>query len=144
MKQQQLMIPVITAAVVVGAAAFFAGTKYQQTKQQSFFRQGGRMMQGTGAPGVGRNGTGNFRPVAGEISSVSGSTMTVKLQNGESRIVVFSDKTDISKSAAATSGDLASGEKVAVFGTTNADGSVTAQSIQLNPQMRAFTGPSGK
>lgn len=137
------MIPVLVAAVVVGGIAFFAGMKFQQSKQPGFFRQGGmRGGNASGAQGAGiRNG---FRPVNGEISSVSGTTMTVKMPNGESRIVVLSESTEISKADAATKNDLTTGAKVAVFGTQNADGSVTAQNIQLNPLMRAFTGPSGK
>jgi len=33
-------------------------------------------------------------------------------------------------------GEIISSEQVAVFGTENSDGSVTAQNIQLNPQFR--------
>ena len=49
----------------------------------------------------------------------------------------------INKAAAATKADLTVGQRVAVFGTTNTDGSVTAANVQLNPMMRGPGGPSG-
>ena len=60
------------------------------------------------------------------------------MQDGSSRIVILSASTDINKATKATKEDLKTGERVAVFGTQNADGSVTAQSVQLNPQLRGF------
>lgn len=64
------------------------------------------------------------------------------MQDGSSKIVLFSDKTEINKAAEATKEDLKVGEKVAVFGTENSDGSVTAQNIQLNPQLRGLGQPA--
>lgn len=58
------------------------------------------------------------------------------LKRGSSKIVVLSDKTLINKAEQATKSDLKTGEKVAVFGSSNSNGSVTAQSIQLNPMFR--------
>ncbi|MBI3342938.1 hypothetical protein HY032_02180, partial [Candidatus Gottesmanbacteria bacterium] len=40
------------------------------------------------------------------------------------------------KAQSATKSDIQTGQTVAVFGSENADGTVTAQSIQLNPQFR--------
>lgn len=53
------------------------------------------------------------------------------------------DTLTINKATTATKSDLKTGEKVAVFGTPNSDGSVTAQSIQLNPMFRG-PNPSNK
>ena len=80
----------------------------------------------------GRNGNA----VVGEILSKDDTSITVKLTDGSSKIVVLSSNTVINKAAIATKNDLTTGERVAVFGTVNSDGSVTAQDIQLNPQMR--------
>ena len=65
--------------------------KYQESQPSTFSRQGG-----TGA----RQGQGSrmgFRPVNGEIISADEKTVTVKLQDGSSKIVLFSDKTTINK-----------------------------------------------
>ena len=72
----------------------------------------------------------------GEISAQDEKTITVKLQDGSSKIILLSDKTSINKASVGLISDLTVGEKVAVFGTSNADGSVTAQNIQLNPVAR--------
>jgi len=128
------IIIAILVAIIVGGGAFFGGMKYQQSKQRSFFRQGN-------APGL-RAGVGNrlgFRPVNGEIISLDDKSITVKLQDGSSKIVLISDKTEINKAAEATKSDLKVGDKVAVFGQENSDGSVTAQNVQINPILRGFS-----
>lgn len=132
MKSLYLVIAILV--VIVGGGAFFAGMKYQQSKQPTFPRQfdGGVQGQRTGAGG---NRMG-FRPVNGEIISSDDKSITVKLQDGSSKIVLLSDTTQINKAAEATKEDLKTGEKVAVFGTENSDGTVTAQNIQLNPEFR--------
>jgi plastocyanin len=135
--KQNTMITIIAVAVAVGAGGFFAGMKYQQTR--------GMRMMGNGGPGganvrqfgAGGNGSargGAFRPTSGTVVSVDSTSMTVKLQDGSTKIVLLTDKTQINKAAAGTTADLTADTRVAVFGTDNADGSVTAQSVQINPQ----------
>jgi hypothetical protein len=136
---------VISAVLVViaGILGFFGGMKYQQSQRATFT---GRFGQGIGTQGAQgeRNRTG-FRPVNGEILSTDDKSMTVKLQDGSSRIVLFSDKTTISKAADATHADLTVNTRVAAFGIDNPDGSLTAQNIQINPIMRlGGNGPQGQ
>ena len=133
-------IVVFLLLVVVGAGAFFAGMKYQQSKQQTFTRQFNGQQGGRTGQGQFSGNRQGFRPVNGEIIGTDDKSITVKLQDGSSKIVLVSDKTTINKASQGTKADLKSGEKVAVFGQENSDGSVTAQSIQLNPVLRGPTG----
>jgi len=127
---------VVIITIGVGVLAFFGGMKYQEniatTTRSSSFANGARM--GVGRMGV--TGAGNrtgFRPVNGEVLNTDDASLTVKLTDGSSKIVLFTTKTIINKATTAQKVDIKAGEKVAVFGTENADGSVTAQTVQLNP-----------
>ncbi len=121
--------------IIVALASFYAGTKYQQSKILSRFgnQRGGSQFAQRG--GLNQN-RANFQPVNGEIISKDEKSITVKLQDGSSKIVLFSDSTLISKSESASKEDLKEGEKVFVVGTANSDGSINAQDIQLNPPNR--------
>lgn len=121
------LIVTIVVAVIIGALAFYGGTRYQLGKLRSGFPQGRNNQFGQRS-----NNTG-IRPINGEILKADDKSITVKLQDGSSKIVILSDSTSINKAAEGTKSDLKTGEKVMVIGTTNSDGSVTAQNIQLNP-----------
>ncbi|MFZ2206511.1 MAG: DUF5666 domain-containing protein [Microgenomates group bacterium] len=129
-------IVVFFITVGVGALAFYSGMQYQQNTQQP----PGRNF--TGQQGVGRTGMmsnrriGNGQPVSGEIISMDTDSLTVKMIDGSSRIVLLNDKTIYNKTASVEKNELKVGEKVGVFGTMNPDGSVSAQNVQLNPQFR--------
>lgn len=71
--------------------------------------------------------------IAGEIISRDDKSVTVKLNDGGSRIVFLSESTKVIKSADAALVDLESGSKIFANGMPNQDGSITAQSIQLSP-----------
>lgn len=137
----KLLYPVIITALVVGGGAFFTGMKYQESKAPALGNnmrgqfQGGRqgMMGGQNGNRQGRFGGG---AVMGEIISSDDKSITVKLSDGSSKIVLLSESTTVSKSETGVKGDLKVGEKVGVFGMDNSDGSVTAQNVQLNPQFR--------
>ncbi len=136
-KMKNSLIITIIVAVIVGAGAFYAGMQYQKSQRPTFGNgQFSRQFQnGQAGQSGARQGFG-ARPVTGEIISSDDKTVTVKMQDGSSKIVILSDKTSINKAAEATVADLKSGERISAFGTENPDGSITAQNIQLNPVFR--------
>jgi plastocyanin len=121
-------------AVVVGGLAFFGGMKYQESKAVNLTATIGRngSLRAGGQLGRGGAGAGGGR-VVGEVISNDGKTMTVKLVDGGSKIVILSEKSTVNKESAGTKEELTAGTKVGVFGTENADGSVTALAVQINP-----------
>jgi len=127
------MKPAIVIAVVVGVGivSFYGGVQYQKSKAPS-----GRnfMMGQQGNSTIRRAGGG--QPVTGEILSLDEASFTVKIVDGSSRIVLLTDKTLFNKTASVQKTEIKVGEKVGVFGVTNSDGSISAQSVQLNPQFR--------
>jgi len=139
------MKPVIVfgIALVVGGVAFYGGIQYQKSQSFATGRNFMSGQQGTGRSGVGNRKVGNGQPVSGEIIAIDETTLTVKLPDGSSRIVLFTDKTIFNKTANVQKSELQVGEKIGVFGTNNTDGSVSAQNIQLNPQFRMNGNASG-
>jgi hypothetical protein len=134
-------ILILVVGIVALGGGFFGGMKYQESKTPIFTRQFGNIPGGVGrGTGQGQAGgnrfQGGFRPINGEILSQDDKSITVKLSDGSSKIVLFSDTTTLNKAEQAKKEELKNGETVAVFGSENSDGTITAQSIQLNPVMR--------
>lgn len=145
MKNTYLISAVV--AVIVGAMAFYGGMKYQQSQRIQFQGMAGERNgfggQKQGVDQGGGNRMQGFRPVNGEIINADETSITVKLEDGSSKIILLSETTKVNKAEAAEKSDLKTGEKVAVFGTENSDGSVTAQRVQLNPELRVMMGRPG-
>jgi hypothetical protein len=133
-KNQNLLI-VIVALIVFAGVSFFAGTKYQQSKTPTFgnFNRGGAQQAGAGNRQAGMRGG----QILGDIISADANSVTVKLADGSSKIIFVSGTTNINQATTASLADLKVGTKVAAFGQTNTDGSVSAQNIQINPVSRA-------
>ncbi|OGZ33471.1 MAG: hypothetical protein A2Y98_03020 [Candidatus Portnoybacteria bacterium RBG_19FT_COMBO_36_7] len=134
-------IPIFIAIVIlVGAGAFYGGMKYGQNKsstpqnfqnmteeeRQQLFASGQRAVRM-----VNRDGQASDRFSNGEIIAKDGQTITVKSQDNSSKIVFYSESTNIQKSTNGTTEDLQIGQQITVSGTDNSDGSIAAQNIQL-------------
>ena len=130
-------LPVIITgivALVVGLTGGYYFRNYQIAKLRNNFQrfngqngQGNRIMFN----GNGNGGSMMNRPVQGEILSIDEKGITVKLLDGSSKIVLFSDSTTIGKSTVGSKSDLKANSKVMVTGTQNTDGSFTASSVIL-------------
>ena len=86
--------------------------------------QGGQ----TGTAGRMRGGLIN-----GEVLAKDDNSVTVKLNDGGSKIVYFASSTAISKMTDGSQVDIVVGKNVMISGTTNSDNSVTAQTISIRP-----------
>ncbi len=123
-------------ALIVGTGGgFYSGMKFQQSKTPTFARRGNF----TGRQGGSRNG---FIPINGQIISADSNSITVSMQDGSQKNVFVTSTTQINKASAGTMADLTTGQRVAVFGITNPDGSITAQNIQIRPVQRPFGTPN--
>lgn len=141
------MIMTIIVALVVGGVGFFGGMQYQKTQASGPIQGQFRGPNGSGTPGgfQGRGGNGQgMTPVSGEIISQDDTSITVKMQDGSSKIVILSDDTNINKSSEGSKSDLKTGETVTAFGSTNSDGSITAQNISIGGNMMFRGGLPGQ
>lgn len=139
-------------AIVVGV---YGGMKYGQSQslrsrlaRENFSASGGSAFGGQNLQnlspeqqqqmaqrfGNGFGGRNTNNAINGEIISKDNQSITIKLRDGGSKIIFFSESTKISKSADGTIDDLAVGKNVMVDGTANQDGSITAQNVRINNQ----------
>lgn len=130
MKNKNLLIVIIgvISLLVGGAAGFFGGMKYQQGKTPTRGQFANMMFQ--------RNGMGNrlgatAMAVRGAVISADNNSITVKMQDGSTKIVILSSTTMIGKTTSGTASDLINGSNVTIFGNTNSDGTITAQNVQI-------------
>jgi hypothetical protein len=127
---------VIIVAIIVGLVGFYGGVKYQESKTPEFARnipENFEQMRGQMEHSL--NNSSELATVRGEIISKDDSSITVKLSDDSSKIVIFSDSTVINKSEEGLIEDLSEGVHVMVMGQTNSDGSVTARNIQIGTGM---------
>jgi len=139
MKKNQYIL--ILAALLIGGVSFFAGTRYQSSKGGSNLAESAiekSTTQGQRGQQVGQtnNKMGQTNPqgggvINGEITSKDGQSLTVKMSDGSTKIVIVAESTSYKKSTDAVATDLTVGENVTVIGTTNTDGSVTAKTVTI-------------
>jgi hypothetical protein len=82
------------------------------------------------------------KPFFGTIASVSGSEFTIsgRTRNSSSTISTVIEVSGSTQFQGGTQSSLAAGTRVVGYGTTNSDGSINAQSIQINPSFQGRPG----
>ena len=128
---------ILVGIILAGACGFYGGTLY--AKSRSGTGQGQQVQAGAGArtfrggQAGGQMGRGQQGIASGEVLSKDGQSLSLKLRDGGSKLVFLSASTTVSKLADAKLDDVAAGAEVTVNGAPNADGSITAQFIQIRP-----------
>ncbi len=144
---------IVILVLAVGVLGFFGGMKFSEFQRiQKRSGGNGQFQMGPNGQSMGQtNGksqtqTGSVgRPITGEIIQIDETSVTVKTQDGGSKIIILSGSTTYSKTTEGSKSDLSVGTTIGVFGTENTDKSVTAQTIQLNPQFgKTNASPSAK
>jgi len=131
MKKNILIIIAVIAILIVGGGAFYGGMIYGKSQSAT----ASTALRTAFASRTGRDGGGGGF-ISGSIIAEDNSSITIKLpNNGGSKIIFYSPTTQIGKMTSRTSSDLTNGTNISVTGTTNSDGTVTAQSIQIRPAM---------
>ena len=149
---------IVVLALIAGA--FYGGTLYGKGQAEAAQAQArerifsgsdtaafpGAGLAGTPQPGMrggffggGAAGGGAF----GQVEEINGDTLVVTGADGQRTTVKVTDTTLIEKYASVTVADMQPGETVIVSGSSNADGSITARSVQVAPAGRLGQDASG-
>ena len=131
MKKSVLITLLVILAIAIAGGSFWAGMSYGNsqattataTARANFAGRAGRMGGATSGAGF----------VSGSIISKDPTSITISSAGGGSKIIFYSNTTQIGKMTTGTADDLSTGKNVMITGTTNSDGSITAQSIQIRP-----------
>lgn len=148
MKNQSMIVACSITAVIAASLGYYGNNFYLQSQRNTRFGMAGnRVINGQNFNGAGRDNFGSSQPqmmrngiVAGEVTAKDDKSITVKLADGSSKIIILSSTTNYRISNDSKIDDVEVGKTVSVFGTTNSDGSTTATSIELNPIMRGQLG----
>lgn len=122
-------IVIVIVGILMAGAGFYGGMQYQKSQRPNF--AGGRLPGGFGGPSGANGAQQGSRPVSGTIASVDSTGVTLTLPDGSSKIILVSGSTVINKSTTGSQSDLKQGDQAMVIGTTDANGTVTAESISL-------------
>jgi hypothetical protein len=138
MKSSTVIIIAIAVAILAFVGGMFYGKASAPASTGSAFQNGGgfgrNSSTGSGQAGGRFAGGAGGGIAAGQILSRDSQSITLQLPNGNSEVVFYSPSTQITvtKTASGSVSDLAVGTTVIVSSSTsNSDGSITAQAIQV-------------
>jgi hypothetical protein len=125
---------IIIGGIILLLISFYAGMRYGGNNVAA--AQAARMGQFANGQFGGRGGmrgAAGGGATSGQIISKDAQSVTVQLRDGGSKIIFLSGSTAVMKAVAGSVSDLSIGQQVTAIGTVNADGSITAQSLQIRP-----------
>lgn len=145
MSNQKIVIACVITAVLAGGVGYVGGVKMSPLKRSVMFnsRSGQTMnlrnnnqnnQNGNGITNA-PNMMGRGGAITGEVIAKDNKSLTIKMSDGSSKIVIISDKTNYRMASESSLDKIEVGTKVATFGDSNSDGSTTATSIEINPAM---------
>jgi len=133
--KKQMMLGVLVGVIALGGVSFYLGMRYERMTRFSSIEMLPGMRIGDGMNAERRTGamsrTQGGGVTSGEIVSKDDTGITLKLRDGGSRIIFIAPSASIQRMATGTSQDLVVGQNVMVIGTTNTDGSIKAESVQV-------------
>jgi hypothetical protein len=143
-KKNSTMVVTIIAAIVCLGAGIAIGRYLLPNKPTSndqfaarmgdrqFGGQGGQFAQGARGARAGGGQNGGF--VNGELLKKDATSLSVKQRDGSTKLILVTSSTKALKMTEGTIGDINVGQQVMVTGSTNSDGSITAQTVQVRPE----------
>ena len=134
------LLLIIIAIIIVGGGAFYGGMKYGQNKSSlsDFSRQNFQDLSPEQRQQLSQKKLGDregLNLLNGEVIDKDEQSLTLKISDGGSKIVFFSDSTKVSKTTDGLINDIEIGKKITVSGEQNSDGIYTAEIIQLSPRV---------
>ncbi|MFH1077712.1 MAG: hypothetical protein V1745_00305 [Patescibacteria group bacterium] len=138
MKPQHI-ITLVVVGLAIGGGAFYGGmqvAKANASPTAGRFPDGNMVGQrGTGTMPGGPSGriAGGGSVANGEVLSKDDGSLTIKLQDGGSKIVFISASTTVNMMTEGSLDDVAPGSDVMIVGTADSSGNLTAKSVQLRP-----------
>lgn len=138
--KKNLLVIVIVIVIVIGGAAFYGGMAYGKSQGGNRNLRSFNGQMPAGATGANFRGGNGANATNGEVIAKDDQSVTIQLRDNGSKIIFVSDSTQVSKMAAGSIADVEVGQNLMVTGTTNSDGSISAETIQIRP---AGTFPGG-
>ncbi len=143
MNKKTLLVGVVLLVVVVGVGSFYGGMVYGKGLNKSMAGRNFNGPMGANIAGMGQRGdmanragiAGGF--ISGEVISQDNQSITVKLKDAGTKIVFFSTSTQVMKTSVGLTSDISVGSNLTITGKANSDGTLTAQSIQIRPNISA-------
>lgn len=123
-------IGIAAVALVIGIGIGYLGGNTLRPAAPAQNAQGG--FAGTRGGGMRGGGAGGGF-LSGTVAAKDAASITINTRDGNSRVVLVTPATNVSKSVGGAISDVSVGSSVTVSGTANGDGSLSASLIQLRP-----------